>query len=114
MHNDDKQIPAELLELLEKLSENIHETWSAKRLQEGWRYGPQRDDLKKEHPSLVPYKDLSESEKDYDRKTALTTIQTILGWGFRIEPPGGPAGHPGADLSKAPKRPGPDRGGRRN
>lgn len=90
MNNDGSKIPVELLELVEKLSESIHEAWSAQRLTEGWRYGAQRDDLKKEHPCLVPYKDLPESEKEYDRKTALKTIQTILGWGFRIESPASP------------------------
>lgn len=52
---------------------------------EGWRHGPRRDDAKKEHPSLVPYEKLSESEKEYDRTTAMETIKTILSLGYRIE-----------------------------
>ncbi len=54
---------------------------------EGWRYGPRRDDAKKCHPSLVPYKDLSESEKDYDRNTALETLKVILALGYKISKP---------------------------
>jgi hypothetical protein len=52
---------------------------------EGWRYGPRRDDAKREHPSLVPYEQLSESEKEYDRKTAMETIKTIFALGYKIE-----------------------------
>jgi hypothetical protein len=52
---------------------------------EGWTYGPKRDDATKTHPSLVPYEQLSESEKDYDRATAMETVKTILALGYRIE-----------------------------
>ena len=52
----------------------------------GWKYGPVRDELKKEHPCLVPYEDLTEEEKDYDRATALSTIKYILANGYRIFP----------------------------
>ena len=52
---------------------------------EGWRPGPRRDDAKKEHPSLVPYKDLPEGEKEYDRSTALETLKVLLALGYRVE-----------------------------
>ncbi len=87
MDNDRAQIPADLLELVEKLAENTHNAWSAQRLAEGWSYGPERDDFKKTHPCLVPYQELPESEKEYDRKISLGTLQTILGWGYRITSP---------------------------
>ncbi|HEY0073677.1 MAG TPA: RyR domain-containing protein [Abditibacteriaceae bacterium] len=74
-----------ILELTEKLARNIHEVWAQGRVSEGWRYGPQRDDAQKEHPSLVPYEQLSESEKDYDRNTALQTLKTMIALGYRIE-----------------------------
>jgi hypothetical protein len=53
-------------------------------MEDGWRWGPRRDDAKKEHPSLVPYQKLSEEEKRYDRRTAMETIKTILALGYRI------------------------------
>ncbi len=74
-----------ILELTERLAENIHEVWAQGRMAEGWRYGPQRDDAKKEHPSLVPYEQLSESEKEYDRSTALQTLKTMIALGYSIE-----------------------------
>lgn len=85
-------LPRELEELRERLAENVHEVWTAQRVADGWRYGPRRDDDRKEHPGLVPYDRLSEAEKEYDRKTALETLRTILALGFRIEPPGGSGG----------------------
>lgn len=75
----------ELLELTEKIAENVHETWAAGRIAEGWIYGPQRDDAKKQTPCLVPYEQLSESEKDYDRKTALETLKMIIALGYTVE-----------------------------
>lgn len=54
---------------------------------EGWTFGPQRDDPAKKHPCLVPYADLPESEKDYDRKAALGTLRAILALGYGIVPP---------------------------
>ena len=53
-------------------------------MKEGWKYGPVRDDDKKETPCLVPYEDLPEIEKEYDRNTARTTIASILKAGYKI------------------------------
>jgi hypothetical protein len=87
----DIEIPPDLLGLVEQLAEASHDTWARQRLDEGWRYGPLRDDEKKEHPGLVPYQDLAESEKEYDRKISLGTIKTILAWGYRLKPPASPS-----------------------
>lgn len=81
------ELPADLLALTERLAEHIHDTWAAQRLADGWTYGPKRDDKAKRHPCLVPYADLPEAEKEYDRKTALGTLRAILLLGYRIEPP---------------------------
>ena len=78
-------LPAELLELTEQLAENVHENWAKARLEEGWVYGPTRDDEKKTTPCLVPYDQLPEIEKEYDRVTALQTLKSILVLGYRIE-----------------------------
>jgi hypothetical protein len=77
-------VSSEILELTELLAKNTHEVWAQQRLADGWRYGARRDDGAKEHPCLVPYDNLPESEKEYDRKIALETIKTILVLGFRI------------------------------
>lgn len=74
----------ELMELSELIARNVHEVWSAGRVKDGWTYGPNRNDAKKQHPCLIPYEELSESEKDYDRHTALETLRMITKLGFNI------------------------------
>jgi len=77
-------LPDDILALMEKLAENIHEVWSAQRLETGWVYGPKRDDVLKHHPNLVPYENLSEEDKDLDRCTAMETLKTIIKMGYTI------------------------------
>jgi hypothetical protein len=78
------ELPPEIRQLTELLARNTHENWARQRLNDGWRWGPRRDDAKMEHPSLVPYEDLSEKEKEYDRLTAMESVKTILSLGYRI------------------------------
>jgi class 3 adenylate cyclase len=78
-------LSSEHLKLTELLAKNTHELWAQQRLAEGWKYGSQRDDTRKEHPCLVPYDRLPESEKQYDRITALGVLKTVLALGYRIE-----------------------------
>jgi hypothetical protein len=77
----------EILPLTERLAEHAHDIWARQRLAEGWTHGPQRDDGKKKHPCLVPYDQLPESEKQYDRNAALETLKAILSLGYTIMPP---------------------------
>lgn len=69
-----EQMPITLLSILEELAQNVHENWAAGRLRDGWSYGSVRNDELKEHPSLIPYEELPESEKEYDRATVLATL----------------------------------------
>jgi class 3 adenylate cyclase len=78
-----------ILELTELLAAHSHAAWARRRLDDGWRYGPERDDARKEHPGLVPYDELTESEKQYDRATALETLKAMRALGYRIQPPAG-------------------------
>lgn len=77
-------MPEELLPLIEVMARNVHEVWSQNRINEGWTYGPVRDDVRKHHPCLIPYEELPESEKDYDRATSQETLKLILKSGFAI------------------------------
>lgn len=77
-------LPEELLRLTEKIAENVHDVWAASRIAEGWIYGTKKDAEKKVTPLLVPYADLPESEKDYDRNTALETIKLIIKMGYKV------------------------------
>lgn len=79
------ELSSDLLELTEQIAENVHEVWSAGRIAEGWTYGEKRDDKLKQTPCLVPYSLLPESEKEYDRKTALNTLKLVIALGYRIE-----------------------------
>jgi len=79
------KLSSDLLELTELLAKNTHDIWAKQRIAEGWRYGTERNDTKKLHPCLVPYEDLPESEKEYDRNTAMAALKVILKLGFRIE-----------------------------
>jgi len=77
-------LPDELLALTERLAEHTHDVWAALRLSEGWTYGPARDDASKKHPCLVPYDQLPDSEKEYDRRTALGTLKAVLALGYTV------------------------------
>lgn len=78
------ELPAELMKLAELMAQNVHEVWSKQRMEEGWSYGPVRNDQLKQHPCLVPYNQLPESEKEYDRHTALETLKTLSALGWKI------------------------------
>lgn len=80
----DITLPSELLPLIEEMAKNVHEVWSQNRMNDGWTYGLVRDDVNKKHPCLVPYEDLPESEKEYDRATSQETLKLILKLGFAI------------------------------
>jgi ryanodine receptor 2 len=82
----DVTLPTELSPLIEAIARNVHEVWAQGRLQDGWTYGPVRDDALKQHPCLVPYEQLPECEKEYDRNTALATLRLIVKQGFRNVP----------------------------
>ena len=75
----------ELLALTEQIAENVHEVWAAGRIAEGYVYGPEKDAEKKTTPLLVSYNELPESEKDFDRNTALETLKLIVKLGYVIE-----------------------------
>lgn len=81
----DVELDDELIQLVEQLARNVHDNWSVGRINEGWTYGPERNDTLKQNPCLVDYSDLPESEKDYDRNTAMETLKLILKLGWKIE-----------------------------
>lgn len=81
----DVMISSEIENLAELLARNTHEVWSQGRIRDGWTYGEKRDDAAKTHPCLVPYDQLPESEKEYDRNTSMETLKVILKLGFKIE-----------------------------
>lgn len=81
---DDIVLSEELNGLVEAMAKNVHEVWAESRISQGWTYGPERNDALKTHPCLVPYEDLPEVEKAYDRDTAVGTLKLICKLGFKI------------------------------
>ena len=79
------ELPAELKQLAETMARNVHEVWAYNRIKQGWTYGPARNDQFKQHPCLVPYDELPESEKEYDRCTALETLKTLICLGWKLQ-----------------------------
>ena len=79
------EVPQAIQDALEALAENTHDTWAKKRMSEGWTCGATLDSERKTHPSLVPYRDLPDTEKEYDRATSLQTIKMLLHMGYTIE-----------------------------
>lgn len=77
-------LPDELIPLVEQMAKHVHDTWAAARMAEGWTYGLERNDTLKQHPCLVPYDQLPDSERDYDRQTAVGTLKLIMKLGFEI------------------------------
>lgn len=81
------ELPDELQKLVETLAENTHDVWAKQRLVDGWSHGDERDDQGKKHPCLIPYEELPEIEKEYDRHTAVETLKLIVKLGYTIIPP---------------------------
>ncbi len=75
----------EIIELSELLAKNTHEVWRKGRIHDGWRFGKERDDAKRLHPCLIEYENLSEKEKEYDRRTAMETLKLISKLGYEIK-----------------------------
>ena len=80
----DIRLPDELSVLVENVARNVHEVWAQARKAQGWNYGPKRNDELKTHPCLVPFDELPEIEKQYDRDTAMGTLKLIIKLGFNI------------------------------
>jgi voltage-gated potassium channel Kch len=62
---------------LEYLAEKEHERWMKEKIAQGWKPGPERNKERKETPFLIPYDQLSEEIKEYDRE-AVRQIPALL------------------------------------
>jgi len=84
IRTDDITLSDDLVALTELIAANVHDVWVAGRIKEGWTYGEAKDTEKKTTPCLVPYNELPESEKEYDRNTAMETLKLITKLGYKI------------------------------
>ncbi len=78
------QLPDFSQSMLEGMAENVHEAWARQKMAEGWTFGEAYDRLQKKHPSLKPYAELDESQKEYDRNTVLATMAFLTNKGYII------------------------------
>lgn len=77
-------LPEGYEELREAIAENAHDMWARERQSEGWTLGPKRNDAKLETPDMVPYADLADSERQYDRVMAEDTLKLFMALGYKI------------------------------
>jgi hypothetical protein len=84
IYTSNVDLSPEVILLTEALAKNAHEVWAQERIAQGWHYGPSRNDARKEHPSLVPYDELPESEKVFDRNTAMGTLKALMAMGYHL------------------------------
>ena len=82
---DDVPRDDDLTELQAAIAETAHEIWAQNRTSQGWTYGPERNDPQKQTPDMVPYCNLPESEKLYDREMAMQTLKLVKKLGFEIK-----------------------------
>lgn len=46
--------------------EQLHESWMAAKIRDGWRWGPTKDPVALTHPCIVPYSELPEDQRIKD------------------------------------------------
>lgn len=66
------------------MAKQQHEDWCRELIEQGWSYSAIRNDELKQHPSLVDYELLPDSEKEYNRRVVSETFTSINNSGFRI------------------------------
>ena len=84
INTDDITLSEDLLALTEQIATNVHDVWAAGRIKEGWTYGEIKNTEERTTPCLVPCDELPESEKEYDRNTAIETLMLIIKLGYKI------------------------------
>lgn len=78
-------LPSQLERDVELIARHNHDVWANGRIQEGWSYGHERNDKLKTHPGLVPYEELSEAEKDYDRRSVIESLKGAMALGYTVQ-----------------------------
>jgi ppGpp synthetase/RelA/SpoT-type nucleotidyltranferase len=69
---------------VERMAELEHGRWNVERLRDGWRFGKPRDDSRKLHDCLVPWNELPEEIKRYDRDAVRAFPEILAQAGLEI------------------------------
>ncbi len=80
------ELPAEIHNLTEQLAASTHDVWAIGKISKGYSFAETTSDEAMTHADLIPYADLSEDKKDYDRNTAMETLKAIYALGYEIRP----------------------------
>ena len=83
----DINLPPSYSHIMENIAEYLHDVWAVNKIDYGWGYGHVRNDERKLHPDLIPYSQMTESQKKWDLELAEKTIQTLKALGYDIKPP---------------------------
>ncbi len=73
-------------EQIEILAEMEHGRWCVRKFLDGWRLGDKKDDDRRTHPDLIPWKDLPDQERDKDRQYARQIPRVLGDQGYAIVP----------------------------
>ncbi len=98
------QLAEGLERLTALLAENAHDAWAFKSFNQGWTFGATRNDQRKRHPRLLPFKNLPAVKRNSYRNAALDMIKALLALGYSIECPEGEAITQAADFAEKGKK----------
>lgn len=85
----DGSIPTEVRQFEEFLAEAVHDAWAEWRLRHGWKFCPSYCPTKHTHPSLVPYSELPDNEKQQYREISAFALDFIVKRGWKVSKHGG-------------------------
>ncbi len=71
-------------EEIEMLARMEHKRWVNERLRHGWIFGAERDDERRTHPDLVPFDELTEASREYDRQAVAQIPRMLAAMGLII------------------------------
>jgi hypothetical protein len=71
-------------ETMERLAEAAHKVWMEGKIRDGWVYGPVTIKEKKIHSCLVPYNQLSETDKESDRDMVRGIPSILAAAGYKM------------------------------
>lgn len=76
--------PKILEDNIELLAEAEHKGWMEQKYRSGWAYGTPRDDKRKIHDALIPYKNLREEDKERDRNAVRSYPDIVKIAGYEV------------------------------
>ncbi|XP_059376123.1 ryanodine receptor 2 [Carassius carassius] len=78
------EYPPQLEPIRERLAENLHELWLIDKIEQGWTYGPVKDESRKVHPCLVEFSKLPDQERIHNLQSSEDILRTLLAFGVHI------------------------------